>query len=60
MKRMEITLIDKHGTDIGFVAPNHIKGWGNALAEATRQAKAIGGTVGITEYEKVTFKVDKS
>lgn len=58
MKRMQITLIDKNGKDIGFVAPNHITGWGNGLAEATRQAKEIGGTVAITEYDIVTFKVD--
>lgn len=58
MKRSRITIIDKNGKDIGFIAPNCIRGWGNGLAEASRQAKAIGGTVSLVEYDKVTFKVE--
>jgi len=58
MKRSRITIIDKDGKDIGFIAPNSIRGWGNGLAEASRQAKAIGGTVSLREYDKVTFKAE--
>jgi len=58
MKRSRITIIDKNGKDIGFIAPNCIRGWGNGLAEASKQAKAIGGTVSLRECDKVTFKAE--